>query len=130
MAYVGGVLAPSLNRRIEHTVEQNPGVDGDVHGFKKNPESAQDVIANIRNILTSLGVQKPLFGVFQRIAHAVSQFLRVVRHRARLTGLIQLVKEFEVYSGALKDVKSTPRSPVSCMPLINIEHHRELLITL
>lgn len=73
LVYVGGVLAPSPTSVVKHGDEQNRGDIVDEHAFNKNPETAQDVLMNMRNIWVALGAQRPRLDVFQKIADAVRQ---------------------------------------------------------
>lgn len=66
------MLAPRPANGFNQASEPNRGQVEEGHTFNEDPDSAQDVITNIRNTLTSLEAQKTLFGVFQQIADEVS----------------------------------------------------------
>lgn len=66
------MLTPRPANGVKQVGEPNRGQVEEGHTFNEDPDSTQDVITNIRNTLTSLEAQKPLFGVFQQIADEVS----------------------------------------------------------
>ncbi|EIW54663.1 uncharacterized protein TRAVEDRAFT_50802 [Trametes versicolor FP-101664 SS1] len=92
LLHVGGMLAPRPANGFNQVGEPNRGQVEEGNTFNEDPDSAQDVITNIKNTLVSLEAQKPLFGVFQQIAD-------------------ELAAEFERYSAALEAVKDVPKSP-------------------
>lgn len=66
------MLAPRPANGFNQVGEPNRGQVEEGNTFNEDPDSAQDVITNIKNTLVSLEAQKPLFGVFQQIADEVS----------------------------------------------------------
>lgn len=83
MAYVGMVLSPTpTTEGIRNSGERDSGRndDGQDAAGKPEPESAEDVITNIRKAMDSLETQIPLFDVFKQISNEVH---RAITSRGR-----------------------------------------------